>query len=100
MSELDIPQISIARYLELLKRRWWSVIPVTVIGLIVGGVAAFLVPRYYVAETDFIFHSRQTIEELWIEGIPTTVSLHRRILEHARFARGRFSTSFIEDHFG
>ncbi|MCA8941411.1 MAG: hypothetical protein KDB80_02525 [Planctomycetes bacterium] len=63
MSELDIPQISIARYLELLKRRWWSVIPVTVIGLIVGGVAAFLVPRYYVAETDFIFHSRQTIEE-------------------------------------
>lgn len=63
MSELDLPQISIARYLELLKRRWWSVLPVTVIGLIVGAVVAFLVPRYYVAETDFLFSSRQTIED-------------------------------------
>ena len=43
---------------------------------------------------------RLALDELVIEGIPTTVKLHRRILEHGHFQRGKFSTNFIEDHFG
>ncbi|MEZ6186699.1 MAG: acetyl-CoA carboxylase biotin carboxylase subunit [Planctomycetota bacterium] len=43
---------------------------------------------------------RLALEELVVEGVPTTTSLHRRILEHAHFQRGKFSTNFIEDHFG
>ena len=42
MTQLDIPQISFARYLELLKRRRWQVIPVTVLGLVIGTAVAQL----------------------------------------------------------
>ncbi len=56
MTQLDIPPISFARYLELLKRRRWQVIPVTILGLLLGAMVAFLIPRYYVAATEFTFH--------------------------------------------
>ena len=63
MTDLDLPQVSFARYLELLKRRWWSVIPVTLGGLIVGAITAFLIPRYYVAETDFYFRGGAALDD-------------------------------------
>lgn len=51
MTSVDVPQISLQRYVELLKRRRWQVIPVSLIGLVIGGLVAFFIPRYYVAET-------------------------------------------------
>src|SRR5688572_19336543 len=51
MTQVEIPQVSLARYFDLLKRRRWQVIPISVLGLVIGGLVAFLIPRYYVAET-------------------------------------------------
>ncbi|MBX3463450.1 MAG: hypothetical protein KF830_09775 [Planctomycetes bacterium] len=51
MTQLDVPQVSLQRYLDLLKRRRWQVIPVSLVGLLLGGLVAFFIPRYYVAET-------------------------------------------------
>lgn len=58
MTQLDLPPISFARYLDLLKRRRWQVIPVSLFGLLVGGLVAFFVPRYYVAETTLKYSGR------------------------------------------
>lgn len=49
MTQLDLPPISIARYFDLLKRRRWQVVPVTILGLAIGALVAFFIPRYYVA---------------------------------------------------
>jgi acetyl-CoA carboxylase biotin carboxylase subunit len=38
----------------------------------------------------------RALGELRIEGIQTTVALHRKILGHAAFAEGRIDTTFIE----
>lgn len=51
MTQVEVPQVSLQRYFELLKRRRWQVIPVSLIGLMVGGIVAFFIPRYYVADT-------------------------------------------------
>jgi uncharacterized protein involved in exopolysaccharide biosynthesis len=51
VTQLDLPQISLQRYVDLLRRRRWQVIPVSVLGLLVGGFVALLIPRYYVADT-------------------------------------------------
>ncbi|MBL8724728.1 MAG: hypothetical protein JNK49_11815 [Planctomycetes bacterium] len=48
--QLEVPQISLRRYFDLLKRRRWRVIPVSLLGLLVGGIIAFFIPRYYVAD--------------------------------------------------
>lgn len=50
MSQLDLPQVSLQRYFDLLKRRRWRVIPVSLLGLVLGGVIAFLIPRFFVAD--------------------------------------------------
>ena len=42
---------------------------------------------------------KRALDELIIEGIPTSASLHRRIMSNSRFARGGATTSFIEDYF-
>jgi capsular polysaccharide biosynthesis protein len=51
MTQVEVPQISLQRYFDLLKRRRWQVIPVSLLGLLVGGLIAFFIPRYYVADT-------------------------------------------------
>lgn len=51
MAEIDLPPISFQRYLDLLKRRKWQVVPLSILGLLIGGIVAFLIPRYYVAQT-------------------------------------------------
>ncbi|MCC6669831.1 MAG: hypothetical protein IT458_02135 [Planctomycetes bacterium] len=58
MAELELPQISFARYLDLLKRRRWQVVPVSLLGLVIGAVVAFFIPRYYVARTTVQFYGR------------------------------------------
>lgn len=55
-TRIDLPQISFARYLDLLKRRRWQVVPISLLGLVVGAMVAFFIPRYYVAETTIAFH--------------------------------------------
>jgi acetyl-CoA carboxylase biotin carboxylase subunit len=39
---------------------------------------------------------RRALEEFVVEGVQTTIPLHRRILRHERFAAGRLDTTFIE----
>ncbi|MCA8955129.1 MAG: hypothetical protein KDC87_03590 [Planctomycetes bacterium] len=56
MTQLDVPVISFNHYLDLLRRRTWHVVIVSVLGLVVGGVVALLIPRYYVAETHVQFN--------------------------------------------
>lgn len=57
MTQLDLPQISLTRYFDLLKRRRWQVIPISLLGLVVGGIVAFFIPRYYVAESTFVYEA-------------------------------------------
>ncbi|RMG09351.1 MAG: acetyl-CoA carboxylase biotin carboxylase subunit [Planctomycetota bacterium] len=42
---------------------------------------------------------KRALGELVVEGVPTSASLHRRIMNNTHFNRGRFDTGFIEDHF-
>lgn len=51
MSQVELPQLSLQRYVDLVKRRRWQLVPVSAIGLLVGGLVAFLIPRYFVADT-------------------------------------------------
>lgn len=51
MTQLELPPISIGRYIDLLKRRRWQVVPVSLAGLLIGGIVAFFIPRYYVCDT-------------------------------------------------
>ncbi len=51
LQQLELPTISFARYLDLLKRRTFQVLSLSLLGLVVGGVVALLIPRYYVART-------------------------------------------------
>lgn len=39
------------------------------------------------------------LDELVVEGIPTSASLHKRIMNNVHFRRGNITTSFIEDYF-
>ncbi|MFO1052098.1 MAG: hypothetical protein U1F36_07780 [Planctomycetota bacterium] len=55
MNQLEIPPISLARYVDLLKRRRWQVIPTTLAGLLVGAIVALVIPRYYVAKTTITY---------------------------------------------
>ena len=61
MTQLDLPQISLARYVDLLKRRRWQVVPVSLLGLGVGALVAFFIPRYYVARTDVRYNAEQLL---------------------------------------
>ena len=40
-----LPQLSLQRYVDLVKRRRWQVLPVSLLGLLVGGIVAFFIPR-------------------------------------------------------
>ncbi len=51
MTDVELPQLSLQRYLDLVKRRRWQLVPVSLLGLVVGGLVAFFIPRYYVADT-------------------------------------------------
>jgi uncharacterized protein involved in exopolysaccharide biosynthesis len=58
--QFELPQISLARYVDLLRRRRWQVVPMSLIGLVVGAVVAFFVPRYYVVDTLIEYHRPPT----------------------------------------
>jgi hypothetical protein len=50
VTQLDLPQLSLERYVDLVRRRRWQLVPISLLGLVVGGLVAFFIPRYYVAE--------------------------------------------------
>lgn len=56
MTQLDVPTISFAHYLDLLRRRTWHVATVSILGLVIGGIVAMMIPRYYVANTTVSFN--------------------------------------------
>ena len=45
-----------------------------------------------------VHRMRQALGELVVEGVPTSASLHRKLMAHAQFQRGKVSTSFLEDY--
>jgi acetyl-CoA/propionyl-CoA carboxylase biotin carboxyl carrier protein len=45
-----------------------------------------------------IARMRRALAELIVEGVPSTVDLHRNILSSAHFQAGDLSTSFLVDH--
>lgn len=57
MTQVEMPQLSLRRYVDLVKRRRWRVVPVSVLGLLIGGLIAFFIPRFYVAQT-LLLHSQ------------------------------------------
>jgi acetyl-CoA carboxylase biotin carboxylase subunit len=40
----------------------------------------------------------RALDEFVIEGVKTTIPLHKRILKHPRFVQGDFSTKFLEEN--
>jgi acetyl-CoA carboxylase biotin carboxylase subunit len=44
-----------------------------------------------------IARMRVALEEFVIEGIPTTIPLHRRLIEESAFTNGELHTRFVED---
>lgn len=56
MSELETPNLQIKRYVDLLKRRRWQILPVALLGLLIGTVVARLIPRFYEASTQIRIH--------------------------------------------
>ncbi len=41
---------------------------------------------------------RWALDEFVVDGVPTTIPFHRRVLEHPLFVAGTVSTHFIENH--
>ncbi|MFQ5505394.1 MAG: GumC family protein [Planctomycetota bacterium] len=57
MTDLELPNLQLGRYLELLKRRRWQLVPAALLGLAVGFLVAWLIPRYYEARTTVRLHA-------------------------------------------
>ncbi|MGE4317387.1 MAG: acetyl-CoA carboxylase biotin carboxylase subunit [Deferribacterales bacterium] len=47
-----------------------------------------------------IARMKRALDEFVVEGIKTSIPLHKRILEHHAFSKGDISTAFIERYFG
>ena len=43
---------------------------------------------------------KRALSEFVIEGVPTTIPLHRAIFDHTQYIRGQVDTTFIESYFG
>lgn len=50
MTQVELPQVSLQHYVDLVRRRRWQLVPISLLGLVIGAVVAFMIPRYYVAE--------------------------------------------------
>jgi acetyl-CoA carboxylase, biotin carboxylase subunit len=42
---------------------------------------------------------KRALDEFILEGVPTSASIHRRIMTNVHYRRGNITTSFIEDYF-
>ena len=39
------------------------------------------------------------LEEFTVEGVPTTIPFHRRVMQSEVFRSGEYDTTFIEKHY-
>ena len=46
-----------------------------------------------------IERSKRALSEFIIDGIPTTISFHLKVLNHEAFINGNVTTKFIDEHF-
>jgi len=47
--------------------------------------------------SDALSRMKRALEEFIIEGIKTTIPFHQRVIEHEKFIKGDFYTSFVEE---
>ena len=40
----------------------------------------------------------RALDEFVIEGVKTTIPVHKRILRHPKFAKGEYTTKFLEEN--
>jgi acetyl-CoA carboxylase biotin carboxylase subunit len=70
--------------------------------------AKYVIPPYYDSmiakliahgknREEAILKARRALDEFIIEGIPTTIPFHKKILRDKRFISGEFNTSLIEE---
>lgn len=70
--------------------------------------AKYVIPPYYDSmiakliahgknREEAILKARRALDEFIIEGIPTTIDFHKKILTDKRFISGQFTTSLIEE---
>jgi len=70
--------------------------------------AKYMIPSYYDSmiakliahgknREEAILKARRALDEFIIEGIPTTIDFHKKILTDRRFISGQFTTSLIEE---
>jgi acetyl-CoA carboxylase biotin carboxylase subunit len=69
--------------------------------------AGYVIPPYYDSmiaklivrartREEAIVKMRHCLTEFVVEGVPTTISFHQKILAHPDFVRGEYSTAFVE----
>ncbi|PIE22207.1 MAG: hypothetical protein CSA62_13515 [Planctomycetota bacterium] len=51
MTDLELPNLEFGRYVDLVKRRRWQLVPIGLLGLFIGFIVAWSIPRYYEAGT-------------------------------------------------
>ena len=70
--------------------------------------ASYIIPPFYDSllaklivhgydRNEALERMKRALEEFIIEGVPTTIPFHRRVMEDKRFIKGKFSTHFLED---
>ena len=70
--------------------------------------SGYVIPPYYDSmiaklivmarsRAEAILCMRRSLDEFIIEGISTTIPLHRRIMRDSRFLNGDFTTRFLDD---
>ena len=52
------------------------------------------------SRADALVTLTRALDEFHVEGVRTTIPLHREIVRHEAFRSGRIDTSFIENAFG
>ena len=73
MTQIELPQLSLQRYVDLVRRRRWQVVPVSILGLIIGGLIAFFIPRMFVAET-LLVHAQLPTGAVLIVAHPARIT--------------------------
>ncbi len=93
--DFKLPGLQARLLLEIVRRRKWLIFPLGIIGLMVGVLVSFLIPRYYRAETSVVLKN-VTLEgkvvakpgedpmESEVENARYTIASFRMVLEAGR----------------
>jgi len=72
--------------------------------------AGYTIPPYYDSliaklivrgedRSDAVAKTRMALDEFLVEGIPTTIPFHKKLLKHGRFASGVYDIHYVEEEF-